>query len=208
MLRWHIACQWSGQGSLNAEAVHHLPVWQATRLIRNKCRGRAAQRPYVRLHPLAYITGSWPRGSIGSPPEREAEAYAVWSGHVSAPDPRQALTKVRVLFVLEFRDPVVSNLDPARGVRARPWRFWTLPGGPVHTYRGPALSHGVRTYCWYPRVYRLLWPRGDPGAVHAVGSGVVYHATRDSRMGTVPSHCSKRYPCFRVLTYAESRSYI
>jgi hypothetical protein len=33
-----------------------------------------------------------------------------------------------------------------------------------------------------------------------VGLGAVYHATRDSRMGTVPSHCSKGYPCFRVPT--------
>jgi hypothetical protein len=39
------------------------------------------------LRPLAYITGSVPRGSIRSPPERGAEAYVVWSGHVSAPDP-------------------------------------------------------------------------------------------------------------------------
>jgi hypothetical protein len=35
-----------------------------------------------------------------------------------------------------------------------------------------------------------------------VGSGVVCHATRDSRAGTVPSYCSKGYPCFRVLTVA------
>ena len=35
-----------------------------------------------------------------------------------------------------------------------------------------------------------------------VGSGVVYHATRGSRMGTAPSHCSKGYPCFRVPTVA------
>jgi hypothetical protein len=35
-----------------------------------------------------------------------------------------------------------------------------------------------------------------------VGSGVIYHATRDSRMGTVPSHCSKGYPYFRVPTVA------
>jgi hypothetical protein len=35
-----------------------------------------------------------------------------------------------------------------------------------------------------------------------VGSGVVYHATRDTRMGTVTSLCSKWYPCFRVLTVA------
>jgi hypothetical protein len=35
-----------------------------------------------------------------------------------------------------------------------------------------------------------------------VGLGAVYHATRDSRVGTVPSHCSKGYPCFRVPTVA------
>jgi hypothetical protein len=35
-----------------------------------------------------------------------------------------------------------------------------------------------------------------------VGWGVVYHATRDSRMGTVPSHYSKGYPYFRVPTVA------
>jgi hypothetical protein len=68
----HAVCQWNGQ---------------AARLIRKKCRGHAAQRPYVRLRPLAYVTGSVPRGSIGAPPERGAEAYVVWPGHVSAPDP-------------------------------------------------------------------------------------------------------------------------
>jgi hypothetical protein len=66
---------------------------QAARLIRNKCRGRVAQKPYVRLHPLAYVMGSRPRGSIGSPLERGAEAYEVWSGHVSAPGPRLTLIK-------------------------------------------------------------------------------------------------------------------
>jgi hypothetical protein len=87
MLRRHITCQWNGQGSLNAEAAHHLPVeWTGARLIRIKCRGRAAQRPYIRLRPLAYVTGSGPRGSIGSPPERGAEAYTTWSEHVSALD--------------------------------------------------------------------------------------------------------------------------
>jgi hypothetical protein len=75
----------------------------------------AAQRPYVRLRSLAYVTGSWPRGCIGSPPERGAEAYAIWSGHMSAPDPRLALIKVRVLLLLESRDLVVSDLGPTQG---------------------------------------------------------------------------------------------
>jgi hypothetical protein len=78
MLRGHIACQRDRQ---------------AARLLRNKCRGSAAQRPYVRLRPLAYVTGDSPRGSIGSPPERGVGAPAVWSGHVSAPDPRPTLIK-------------------------------------------------------------------------------------------------------------------
>jgi hypothetical protein len=124
MSRRHIACQ-------------------ATRLIRNKCRGRVAQKPYVRLRSLVYVTGSQPRGIIRSPPERGAEAYTVWSGHVSAPDPLLTLIKAWVFFVPVSRDLAVSGgLGPIPGVRARPWRFWTLPGGPVRTYRGPTLSHG------------------------------------------------------------------
>jgi hypothetical protein len=35
-----------------------------------------------------------------------------------------------------------------------------------------------------------------------VGSGTILHATRDSGAGTVPSHCSKGYPCSRVLIVA------
>jgi hypothetical protein len=83
------------QGALNAEADI---ACQAARLIRNKCRDRATQRPYVRLRLLAHVTGSRPRGSIGSPPEQGLEAYAVWSGHVSAPDPRLTLIKAWVSF--------------------------------------------------------------------------------------------------------------
>jgi hypothetical protein len=99
MPRQHITCQWNGQ---------------ATRLIHNKCRGRVAQRPYVGLCPLAYVTGSRPRGSIGSPPERGAESYTVWFGHVSAPDPRLALIKAWVFFVPESRDPAESGPDPTQ----------------------------------------------------------------------------------------------
>jgi hypothetical protein len=99
MLRRHIACQWNGQ---------------AAHLVHNKCRGRAAQRPYVRLCPLAYVTCTVPRGSIGAPSERGEEAYTVWSGHVSASDPRLALIKAWVFFVPESRDPAVSGPDPTQ----------------------------------------------------------------------------------------------
>jgi hypothetical protein len=72
MLRGHIACQLGGQ---------------AARPFHNKCRDRVAQRPYVRLRPLAYVTGNKPRGSIGSPPERGAQVHRIKPGHVSVPDP-------------------------------------------------------------------------------------------------------------------------
>jgi hypothetical protein len=175
MLRRHIARKWSGQDSLNAG--QHIAC-QAACLIRNKCRGRTTQEPYIRLRPLAYVTGSRPRGSIGSPPERGAEAYAVWSGHVSAPDPRLALVKAWLFFVPEARDLAVSGPDPAPGgprpvpgVRARPWRFWTLPGGLARTYRSPTLSHGgpdPLLISWNISSYLAMWrpwscPRGGVG---------------------------------------------
>jgi hypothetical protein len=73
MLRRHIACQQGGQAACP---------------LRNKCRDRAAQRPYVRLRPLAYVMGNKPRGSIGSPPERGgAQAHRIKPVHVSVPDP-------------------------------------------------------------------------------------------------------------------------
>jgi hypothetical protein len=71
------------------------------------------QRPYVRLRPLAYITGARPRGSNGLPPERGAEAHRIKPGHVSAPDPRLPLIKAWVFFALEFRDLTVSSPDPS-----------------------------------------------------------------------------------------------
>jgi hypothetical protein len=61
-------------------------------------------------------------------------------------------------------------------------------------YRGLALSHGVRTHCWHLRVYSFLWPHGDPRAIHVVESGAVHYVTRDSRVGTASSCCSKGYP--------------
>jgi hypothetical protein len=71
MLRGHIVCQQGGQ---------------AARPLCNKCRDRAAQRPYVRLRPLAYVTGNKPRGNIGSLPERGAQAHRIKPGHVSVLD--------------------------------------------------------------------------------------------------------------------------
>jgi hypothetical protein len=143
MPRRHITCQWNGQAAC---------------LIRNKCRGRAAQTLYVRLRPLAYVTGSRPRGSIGSPPERGAEAYTVWSGHVSAPDPRLALIKAWVFFVPESRDPAVSGPDPTQrgpgsvpGVRFAPVEVLDL------TRRSSLYTQGSDTFPWGPDPLLIPW---------------------------------------------------
>jgi hypothetical protein len=70
-----VVCQLSGQDTLNAEGAHHRQRdSQAARLLHNKCIDSAAQRPYVRLRPLAYVTRGRPRGSIGPPPGRGAVA--------------------------------------------------------------------------------------------------------------------------------------
>jgi hypothetical protein len=68
MLRGHIACQEGGQ---------------AARPFRNKCRVHTVYGPYVRLRPLAYVTGNEPRGCFGSPPERGAHAQGKARPHIS-----------------------------------------------------------------------------------------------------------------------------
>jgi hypothetical protein len=134
MLRRHIGCQWNGQ------TVH---------LIRNKCRGHVAQRPYARLHPLAYVTGSRPRGSIGSSPKWGVEAYVIWSGHVSAPDLHLALIKAGVFFDSESWDPAVSGPDPTQrgpgpvpGVRSASVEVLDL------TWRSDLYMQGSDVFLW------------------------------------------------------------
>jgi hypothetical protein len=100
------------------------------------------QKPYVRLLPLAHVMGSRPRGSIGSPPERGAEAYAVWSRHMSAPDPRLALIKAWVFFVSESRDLAVSGPDPAQGGTGTPVEVLDL------TRRSDPYVQGSDTFPW------------------------------------------------------------
>jgi hypothetical protein len=41
-----------------------------------------------------------------------------------------------------------------------------------------------------------------------VGSGAVYHTTRDNRVGTVPSHRSKGYTCSRILAGIIDKSFM
>jgi hypothetical protein len=112
-----------------------------------------AQRSYVRLRPLAYVTCGRPRGSIGSPPRRGAVALC-----------GQVHTRMG-LDICRHRTPAWArprySLPLSLGTRL--WVVW-IPGsgvqdstrrsglhsrgpgscsrGPVIMYRGPTLSHG------------------------------------------------------------------
>jgi hypothetical protein len=73
----------------------------------------------------------------------------------------------------------------------------------------PGVQHfpvGVRTHCRHLGVYCPSWLRGGPGAVHVVGSCVVRHVTKDSRMDTTPSYYNNVYPISRVLTHLDCGS--
>jgi hypothetical protein len=158
MQRRHTACQWNGQ---------------TTRLILNKCRGRVAQRHYVRLHPLAYVTCGRPRDSIESSLGRGAEAYTIRSGHVSALDPRLALIKAWVFSVPKSRDPAVSGPDPTQrgpdpilGVQFAPVEVLDL------TRRPSLYIQGSDTFPWGSGLtvdtFEYIFFSG-----HMVGSGAV-----------------------------------
>jgi hypothetical protein len=128
MLRRHIACQQGGQ------AAHPL---------RNKCRVRVAQRPYVRLRPLAYVTGNKPRGSIGSPPERGAQAHRIKPGHVSVPDPclDQGIPYPGTSLWVA-RTLLGGIRTTSKGPDMLTWESRTAFEGPGCAYRGPVPPRG------------------------------------------------------------------
>jgi hypothetical protein len=152
MLRGHNACQQGGQ---------------AVRPFRNKCRDRAAQRPHIRLRPLAYVTGNKPRGSIGPPSERGAQVHRIKPGHVSASDPclGQCIPLSWDLVMggpdLTRRDP-----DPIQGTWHATWESRTVFGGPGCAYTGPALPRGGLVQLiapWDISSFLVTWrPLGHP----------------------------------------------
>jgi hypothetical protein len=218
MLRRHTACEWIGQ---------------AVCLIRNKCRGRVAQRPYVRLRPLAYVTCSRPRGSIGSPPGRGAGAYTIRYGHVSTPDPRLALIKAWEFSVPKSRDPAVSGPDPTQrgpnpilGVRFAPVEVLDLTQRPGLYIQGSDISAWGSGPAGDAPECAALWTRGGTEPAQVVRSVLLlaqssrpmlgrvmawshvqpfYHATKGSRVGTASSYSGKGYPSFRVPTSVNNR---
>jgi hypothetical protein len=73
----------------------------------------------------------------------------VWSGHVSAPDPRLALVKAWVFFVPESRDLAVSGPDPTqRGPGPLPGVRCTPVEGLDLTQRSGPYVQGSDTFPW------------------------------------------------------------
>jgi hypothetical protein len=67
----------------------------------------------LRMAPPASLHhGSGPRGGVGSPPERGVGVHAVWSGHVSAPDPRMASIKARGILCFGIPGPYCERPGP------------------------------------------------------------------------------------------------
>jgi hypothetical protein len=76
-------------------------------------------------------------------------AYVIWSGHVSALDPRLILIKVRVLLFPESWDLVVSDPDPTqRGLGPVPG-VWSVPAEVLDLSRRSGLCiQGSGTFPW------------------------------------------------------------
>jgi hypothetical protein len=110
--------------------------------------------------------------------------------------------------------PHTGGLDPILGVRSVHVGVLDQLGGPNCISRGPALSHGgpdpplmpwsisLSLDTWRPRSH----PRGGVrlGRVMAWSHvQLLYHATKDSRVGTASSCSNKGYPSLRVSTVVE-----
>jgi hypothetical protein len=128
------ACQLSGHVTINAEAA---------RPLQNKCRDRAAYKPYVRLRPLAYFTGNKPRGSIGSLPERGAQAHMIKPGHASVPDPCLGQGIPCPGTSLWVARTLLGGIrTPSKGPGTLTWESRTIFGGPGCAFRGSVLPRG------------------------------------------------------------------
>jgi hypothetical protein len=142
--------------------------------------------------------------------------------------PAWALIKARVCSVLEPWDPTVGGSDPIWGVRI-PFRGPVRTrGGPGPTCRSGLYIQGSDTFpwgsgltvnaleyitfsghvaapeppTWWGQVLLLAQSsRPRLGRVMAWSHvHLLYHATKDSRVGTASSYSSKGYPSFRVPT--------
>jgi hypothetical protein len=112
------------------------------------------------------------------------------------------LTKTWVPFAPEPWDLTTSGPDPAQGCPgARPRGPGMLVAILDLTRGSGPYTQGSDTFPWESRPtadilgYIIILPTTwRSWADHVEGSVAVCDATRDSRVGTVPSHCIKGYP--------------
>jgi hypothetical protein len=102
-------------------------------------------------------------------------------------------------------DPTQRGPETVPGVQSAPVEVLDL------TRRSGLYIQGSGALPWGPDSLMMPWSilplrsRGGLGAAHVVVSGVVYHATKDSRVGTATLYCSKGYPCFREPTHVSHK---
>jgi hypothetical protein len=72
---------------------------------------RAAQKPYVRLRPLAYVMGSRSRGSIGCPPDEDITSIHTMNGPITRSRARQLNLQVRSTLVNCVSELTLGAMD-------------------------------------------------------------------------------------------------
>jgi hypothetical protein len=141
---------------------------------------------------LAYVTGNKPRGSIGSPAERGAQAHGIRPEHVSVPDPCSCQGFPCPGTLLQ-PGPYSEGSGPhPRDPDTLTRESQATIGGPGCAYRGPALPRGgparlIHPGCiifpchmvpldlpmWWGRALFTVWLRNDVRAprLHTVVRG-------------------------------------
>jgi hypothetical protein len=181
--------QRSGQGTLNAEAAHRLPV-EWTELIKywgdtsptsgvDRRRGlfainAEAARPRGLMSASARWLTSWAVGHVATSGLRlSGEQKCTRHGPDTCRLRTPACSWLRSGYSLSQNSGTLLWVarTHTEGSGSCPWRSWALPGGLVRIYRGPALSHGgpdpllmswsisSSLVAWWPRSH----PRGGVG---------------------------------------------
>jgi hypothetical protein len=150
------------------------------RCVLSAINAKAAQSygPYVRLGPLAYVTGQKPcgRGGFRLSGERRARP-----GHVSAPDP--------CLCWGPLHPRTLPRPGPhSGGPSMSPQELW------ARTHRGLVFLCGGPDPTVLPGTYYPSSPRGALRPAHVVGSDAALRVTWRCRTGAAPSYCRREYP--------------
>jgi hypothetical protein len=142
--------------------------------------------PYVRLGPLAYVTGHKPRGRGGSPHERGAY-NKVWTRVGTGPLPVLGSSPSRNFAEARTSLGGGGGWEPPEGPDMSPRELRT------RTHRGPVFLCGGLDPMVLPGMYYPSSPRGTFRPVHVAGSGATLRATWRHRTGAAPSYYRRWY---------------